>query len=105
MSGHTKWSDIRHKGEGDSASEARVAEYERAIDAALALADLRKDRELTQSDVAAVLGVTQVNISRIEHADDIYVSTLKGYVEALGGELELRAVFPENVVEVDLAAG
>jgi transcriptional regulator with XRE-family HTH domain len=83
----------------DPERAARVREYERAIDAALALAELRKDRELTQSDVAAVLGVSQENISRIEREDDLYISTLRGYVEALGGRLELRAIFPEREVE------
>jgi DNA-binding XRE family transcriptional regulator len=82
--------------DSDPVRSARVAEYGRAIDDALALAELRRDRDLTQSDVAKVLGVTQVNVSRIERANDLYVSTLSDYVTALGGELELRAVFHEE---------
>jgi DNA-binding XRE family transcriptional regulator len=101
----TRFKDLKHKGQGDPASEARIAEYTRAIDDALALAELRRERELTQSDVAAVLGVTQVNISRIERQDDLYVSTLREYVEAMGGTLELRAVFPERAVQLDVPAG
>jgi DNA-binding XRE family transcriptional regulator len=99
----TNFNDIDHKGKDDPASAARIAEYGRAIDAALALAEVRKDRELTQSDIAKVLGVSQVNISRIEHADDLYISTLRGYVEAMGGRLEIRAVFDERDVPLGLA--
>lgn len=44
--------------------------------------------------------VTQANLSRIEHQDDLYLSTLRGYVEALGGRLELRAVFPDQTVDL-----
>jgi hypothetical protein len=47
--------------------------------------------------------VTQANVSRIEHEEDVYLSTLRGYVEALGGQLELRAVCPgdydDDVIE------
>lgn len=45
----------------------------------------------------------QANVSRIEHEEDLYLSTLRAYVAALSGELELRAVFPERTVT--LAAG
>jgi hypothetical protein len=42
--------------------------------------------------------VTQENVSRIEHAEDAYLSTLERYVRALGGRLELNAVFPDKVI-------
>jgi hypothetical protein len=38
----------------------------------------------------------QSNVSRLERQDDLYLSTLQGYVEALGGQLEVSAVFPEE---------
>ncbi len=46
------------------------------------------------------LGVTQANISRIEHEEDLYLSTLRSYVEALGGRLEVNAVFADGVVSL-----
>ena len=49
---------------------------------------------MTQAKLAAALGVNQGEVSKIEHRTDIYLSTLAGYVEALGGKLEIRAVFP-----------
>ena len=53
---------------------------------------------MTQTGVAETLGVTQANISRIEHEEDLYLSTLRGYIGALGGELEINAVFPDGKV-------
>ena len=48
--------------------------------------------------MAETLGVTQAKISRIEHEEDLYLSTLRGYIMALGGELEIHAVFPDGKV-------
>ncbi len=48
--------------------------------------------------MAEILGVTQANISRIEHEEDLYLSTLRGYLAALGAELEVNAVFPDGKV-------
>lgn len=80
----------------DPAAAALVDEYERAVDEVLRLIDLRKQRGMTQAQLADLLDVSQANISRIEHQDDLYLSTLRGYVEALGGELEITAKFPDG---------
>lgn len=77
---------------------ARVDEYKRVIADALALAALRAERGVSQRQVAGALGVSQANISRIEHEEDVYLSTLRRYVAALGGELEVTAVFPDERV-------
>lgn len=45
-----------------------------------------------------MMHVSQANVSRVEHQEDLYLSTLREYVAALGGELELTAVFPESRV-------
>jgi transcriptional regulator with XRE-family HTH domain len=73
-------------------------EQKRAMRVALALGKLREQRGATQREVADALDVSQSNVSRIEHEDDVYLSTLRGYVEALGGKLEIRAVFPDDQV-------
>jgi DNA-binding XRE family transcriptional regulator len=82
----------------DPVRRARVAAYKRAMEDALALAELRAQRGLTQTAVAETLGVSQANVSRVEHEEDLYLSTLRGYVAALGGELEVSAVFPDGRV-------
>ena len=66
--------------------------------AALPLDELRKLREMTQLQLGEALGVHQSEISKIEHRSDMCVSTLVEYVEALGGHLEIRAVFPDRQV-------
>jgi len=69
--------------------------------ATLPLADLRKARELSQQELSDVLDVNQATVSKIERRADMYVSTMRRFVEAMGGELEIRARFPEGVVEID----
>lgn len=59
-----------------------------------ALKDLRAQAELTQQDVALALGVRQDSISRLEKRNDMLLSTLRQYVECMGGTLELVARFP-----------
>ena len=97
-----KFKNLRDEIRANPRRAARVEEYKRAIYDALALAELRQGRDVTQTDLAKVLGVSQTNVSRIEHESDLYVSTLRAYVEALGGELELRAVFPERTAAIAL---
>jgi hypothetical protein len=73
--------------------ERNVTERHRAIEDALALAELRQSRQITQVQLAGALGISQGNVSRLEGRSDVYLSTLRSYVEALGGHLEIAAVF------------
>src|SRR6266571_403180 len=98
-----KFRDLAEAIRSDPKRAARVEEIKRGIRDALALSELRADQGVTQTDLARVLGVSQTNISRIEHENDVYVSTLRSYVEALGGRLELRAVFSDRDVGIDVS--
>jgi DNA-binding XRE family transcriptional regulator len=60
----------------------------------LTLQDLRKAQKLTQEQMAAVLDIGQDSISRLEKRSDMMPSTMRSYVEAMGGSLELVARFP-----------
>ncbi len=62
----------------------------------MSLRDLRKARKQTQVRVARKLGINQENVSRIEQRSDLLLSTLSGYVEAMGGKLSLVAEFPDR---------
>jgi transcriptional regulator with XRE-family HTH domain len=62
----------------------------------MALRDIRKSRAFTQEQVAKRLGGKQVYVSRLESRSDVKVSTLREYVHALGGELQLMVTFPEG---------
>jgi hypothetical protein len=62
----------------------------------LTLQDLRKARALTQERMAALLGIKQENVSRLEKRSDLLLSTLSSYVAAMGGRLRLVAEFPDR---------
>ncbi len=68
----------------------------------MALDDLRKAQKLTQTAVAEQLHIDQGAVSKIENQSNMYISTLRGYIEAVGGKLELRAVFPGETVDLVL---
>jgi DNA-binding XRE family transcriptional regulator len=100
MSGHRPFSELRARIEADPARKARSEAYARAMKDALRLGELRSERGVTQVEMARQMEVTQANVSRIEHEEDHYLSTLREYVEALGGELQLQAVFPDRTVRL-----
>src|SRR3984885_7673287 len=62
----------------------------------MALDELRNAKRLTQAVMAEMLDVPQSSISRIEQRADMYLSTLRNYVHALGGVLQIQAVFPDG---------
>ena len=68
--------------------------------ASMPLDEIRRARQMTQAKLAETLGVNQGEVSKIEHRTDIYLSTLASYVEALGGKLEIRAVFPDGEMRI-----
>lgn len=80
--------------------QQKIANRVRQSLAAMPLDEIRKARKMTQAKLAETLGVNQGEISKIEHRTDIYLSTLAGYVEALGGKLEIRAVFPDREMRI-----
>lgn len=83
-----------------SERQPKVAKRVRESLASMPLDEIRKARQMTQAKLAETLGVNQGEISKIEHRADIYISTLAGYVEALGGKLEIRAIFPDREMRI-----
>jgi len=65
------------------------------------LYELRQARQLSQEQLARELHVRQANVSKIERRTDVYISTLRSYVEAMGGELEITAKFPQGAVKIN----
>ena len=87
--------------------EAMPPERQRRIEkrfqgslASMSLDELRKAQEMTQLQLAEILGVNQGEVSKVEHRSDIRISTLTEYVEAMGGRLEIRAVFKDRGVRI-----
>lgn len=100
MSGHRKWADLRAP--VDPARRARIDEEKRIMGAVQALTELRTQRGVSQEGLARAWETSQPNVSKIERQDDLLVSTVRRYVESLGGRLELRAVFPDQTVQLGL---
>ena len=79
--------------------QERIAALSRVLIAeATLLRELRFEQDVTQEQLAALMGIRQASLSKIEHQDDLLVSTLRRYVEALGGELVIRARFTDRIV-------
>jgi transcriptional regulator with XRE-family HTH domain len=66
----------------------------------MTLDELRAARALTQEHLSTILGVKQSAVSKLERRADMSVSTLRHFIEAMGGELEIRAVFPDGAVRI-----
>lgn len=90
----TPWSQVRRPETPER--RARVAAAARAMADAERLAAIRTSRGVTQVQLAEKLGIAQGNVSALERRDDVYLSTLREYVEALGGRLEISAVFDDE---------
>ena len=73
----------------EARAEALIAEE-------MTLRDLRKARDLTQERMAELLGVGQESISRLESRTDMLLSTLRSYITAMGGSLDLVVRFPDR---------
>jgi DNA-binding XRE family transcriptional regulator len=93
-----KFAELRAQTVRTPEAAATVEAYKTAMRDVLAIEELRAGRQLTQEQVAEALGVSQANVSQIEHQDNIYLRTLTSYIAALGGHLEVRAVFPDETV-------
>jgi transcriptional regulator with XRE-family HTH domain len=95
-----KWTDIR--GKLSPEREAKVARIKETMRAEMLLAELRKARGLTQETLAETMEIAQGEVSKIERRADLYLTTLRRFVEAMNGELVLVARFPDGDVPLKL---
>lgn len=104
------WNEIKKIMEADPdhdrlMAEARqaAADHEQAY--FRGLADVRRARDLTQEELAEALGIKQTSVSKVERAHErhaeLYLSTLRRFIEAMGGDLKLVAVFPDAEIPID----
>lgn len=96
----TRLDDIRKRHPLDAEARKRVDTIKRAMRLEIALSELREMRGVSQTAVAEQLETSRPNISRIEKETDVRLSTLERYVEALGGQLEIHAVFGDDDVKL-----
>jgi len=81
-------------------SQVRSQALAREMLAKMPLNELRAARELTQEHLAEILHIKQASISKMERRTDMYIGTLAKFIQAMGGELEIRAVFPDGAVRI-----
>ena len=83
-------------------AEARARSEERArkLISEMPLNEIRAARELTQEHLAKLLRIKQASVSKMERRADMYISTLRDFVRAMGGDLEITARFPEGEVRI-----
>jgi predicted transcriptional regulator len=79
---------------------ARVEGQAKSVIEEVTLQKLRQGFAVTQVELAEAANMTQSELSRLESRADHRISTLRRYVEALGGELEITAVFPKHRVKL-----
>lgn len=93
-----KFSDLEAKMSPErlAATDALAKE----IIAEMNLANMRQSRGLSQSDLADALDVHQPAIAKIEQRSDMHVSTLRNYIEAMGGKLLLYALLPDGITKI-----
>lgn len=104
MSGHRKWSEIR--GPLSPEQRARVDTIKQQMLEQLELHQLREMADVSQVEMARRMKTAQGAISRLERRQDVKLSTLREYVRAIGGKLEIRAVFKDrDIVLSHVGAG
>ncbi len=96
----TKFRTIREKMAPER--QERIQKRTEELLAELPLQELRQARALSQKELAEVLGLNQATVSKLERRTDMYLSSLRRFVEAMGGELEISANFPDGKVRVQL---
>jgi transcriptional regulator with XRE-family HTH domain len=98
MSGHRKFSQLTEHFSEER--QAAIAEKTAQLKAEMALSELRQARQLSQVELAAKLKVKQPAVARLEKRTDMYVSHLRKVIEAMGGELDIIARFPDGEVKI-----
>lgn len=94
-----KFSNLRER----MSPEARARSQEKAREmlATMPLHELRQARGLSQKALAEKLHIQQPAVAKLERRADMYVSTLRSHIRAMGGELEIVAHFPDGDVTIE----
>jgi len=103
MSPRTSWKALKTK-TFTRERAARIEAESKALAAELHLSQLRRARGLTQAALADLLGVQQAEVSRMERRSELYVGTLRKFIEAMNGELVLAARFADGT-EIPIRLG
>lgn len=98
MSGRHSFGELTK--EFTSARRQRIDEMKTESFEDMPLHELRRARKLTRRDLAKKLKVNQPAVSKLEQRADMYISSLRSYIEAVGGKLKIVAEFPDGEVAI-----
>lgn len=71
-----------------------------ALQTEMELTEIRRAHQLSQEELASLLGIGQAAVAKLEKRTDMYISTLRRVIEAMGGELRIVAHFPDHDVHI-----
>ncbi len=94
-----RFSELRAKMSPEALEKA--AGLRQAMLDEMPLQELRRARALSQEQLARTLGIKQASVSKLERRTDMYIQTLRNYIEAVGGQLEITAKFPDGKVKIN----
>jgi DNA-binding transcriptional regulator YiaG len=98
MAGKHSFAELRSRMSPESRERSRqkAVELRKEMD----LAELRNAMQLSQEELASVLKVGQASVAKMEKRTDMYVSTLRRFIKAMGGELDIVARFPDHSISI-----
>src|SRR5215470_12269153 len=96
MAGRHSFAELRAR----MTPEARAAAEAAELDVEMNLAEVRRAMKLSQEEIGQTLQINQGSVAKIEKRTDMYVSTLRRFIEAMGGELEIVARFADHSVKI-----
>ena len=94
-----KFSNLRDRMSADARAKSQA--QSEAMLKSMPLHELRKARGLSQQTLAEVLHVQQPAVAKLERRTDMYLSTLRNHIRAMGGELDIIARFPDGEVRIE----
>ena len=98
MAGRHSFAELRSRMTPEAQAQAQAEALQ--IDTKMRLADVRRALKLSQEDIAQVLQVGQGSVAKMEKRADMYVSSLRRFIEAMGGELDIIARFADHSVKI-----
>ena len=99
MTGRKSFSRLRES----MTPESRIRAHKKALELRneMDLSEIRKAMHLSQEELASTLNIGQASVAKLEKRTDMYLSTLRRFIEAMGGELDIVARFPDRSVSIN----
>jgi len=98
MAGRHSFAALRQRMSPEALAEAEAEALR--LDEYMNLAEVRRALRLSQDEIAQTLQIGQASVAKIEKRADMYVSTLRRFIEAMGGELEITARFADHSIKI-----